>query len=59
MTFNEHTAPVKAVAFTKGGNVVVSASIDGESSSTLSSRGPTAQCGLSWQGTNRSPTKAR
>lgn len=29
VTFTEHTAPVKSVAFAKGGNVVISASVDG------------------------------
>ena len=29
VTFTEHVAPVKAVTFAKGGNVVISASVDG------------------------------
>lgn len=29
VTFTEHTGPVKAVTFAKGGNVVISASVDG------------------------------
>jgi hypothetical protein len=29
VTFSEHTAPVKAVTFTKGGSVALSASVDG------------------------------